>query len=71
MMLQTYEDVLLALPLLLSPSDVAAALDISINYARDLFRSGAAFPTILLGKRRFVARVNFLDWLESIEEAQS
>ena len=57
------ESVLGLLPLVLRPSDVSAALGVSIDYARALFRSGD-LPVITIGKRNVITQTTFLDWLE-------
>ena len=69
-MLQTYEEVLNALPLLLKPSDAAEALGISIVASRKLFNSKVIPGIKTLGTRKCVTRTNFLKWLDSLEEVQ-
>lgn len=69
-MLQTYEEVLNALPLLIKPSDAAEALGISIVTSRKLFKANAIPGIKTLGTRKLVTRANFLKWLDSLEEVQ-
>ena len=54
------------LPITLRPKDVAELLDVSIKYARSLFRNNV-FPTITIGERKLVSRTDFLAWLNSLE----
>lgn len=54
------------LPITLRPKDVAKLLDVSIKYARSLFRDHT-FPTIMIGERKLVGRTDFLAWLDSLE----
>ena len=52
------------LPLVLKPVDVADAIGISKDYARQIFRE-TDFPSVTIGKRRVVMCEDFLAWLDS------
>ena len=53
-----------ALPLVLTPMDVAAVLGISRNTAYEVIHS-KGFPAFRVGKQYRVSRERFLTWLDS------
>ena len=55
------------LPMFLRPRDVSEALGVSLNYARYLFSYGTSFKTVIFGRRKYVSRNDFIEWLDSIE----
>ena len=54
------------LPIMLHSEDVAAALDISRQYAQALMRE-AGFPAARFGRKRIVSRSDLLRWMEQQE----
>ncbi len=67
---QTIEEIKVTLPLFLRPKDVSEVLGVSLNFARQLFRSENTFETVVFGKRRYVSSECFLAWLESLEQGE-
>lgn len=59
------EDIRGLLPLVLRPKDVSEALDVSLDYARRIFRD-PCFPSITIGKRKVISQKSFLIWLEGM-----
>ncbi|OUN09732.1 DNA-binding protein [Flavonifractor sp. An91] len=51
------------LPLVLTPTDIAAVLNISRNTAYEVIHS-AGFPLFRVGKQYRVSRERFLKWLD-------
>lgn len=54
------------LPIMLSPQDVADLLEITLGYARMLFKMDD-FPSAVIGKRRFISSSDFIRWLNTKE----
>ena len=52
------------LPLTLHAADIAGYLGISISAAYQLMRS-KSFPVKKLGKRSFISREHFLEWVKN------
>ncbi len=57
------------LPLVLTPLDVAAVLDVSRNTAYEIVHS-KGFPSFKIGKQYRIRRDRFLQWMIEAEEAE-
>lgn len=57
------------LPLVLTPLDVAAVLDVSRNTAYEIVHS-KSFPSFKVGKQYRIRRDRFLQWMIEAEEAE-
>ena len=58
-----------SLPLVLSPSDIAAILGISRNTTYEVLHS-KGFPVFKIGKQYRINRDKFLSWLDTVDQGE-